>query len=61
MACSKCPLIDTIVPCQIYGLWKSSDDYDVTSGPVGTTNSKETIAQLAQEVEALQREKMEVS
>ena len=53
--------VHTIVTFQIYALRKTSDEYDISTGPVGTTNSKETIVQLKQEVEELQREKMKVS
>ena len=53
--------VRTIVTFQIYALRKMSDEYDVSTGPIGTTNSKETIIQLKQELEELQREKMEVS
>ena len=61
MLCVHVLSVRTIVTFQIYALRKTSDEYDISTGPVGTTNSKETIVQLKQEVEELQREKMKVS
>ena len=61
MLCVHVLSVRTIVTFQIYALRKTSDEYDISTGPIGTTNSKETIIQLKQELEELQREKMEVS
>ena len=61
MLCVHVLSVRTIVTFQIYALRKTSDEYDISTGPVGTTNSKDTIVQLKQEVEELQREKMKVS
>ena len=61
MCCVHVLSVRTIVTFQIYALRKTSDEYDISTGPIGTTNSKETIIQLKQELEELQREKMEVS
>ena len=61
MLCVHVLSVRTIVTFQIYALRKTSDEYDISTGPIGTTNSKDTIVQLKQEVEELQREKMKVS
>ena len=61
MLCVHVLSVRTIVTFQIYALRKTSDEYDISTAPIGTTNSKDTIVQLKQEVEELQREKMKVS